>query len=509
MAEVDELQRKLSITDEPRLKEAQQQRDQASARIVSLKREIATINGEVAKYKGETQTAEQRIKAAEAAEQDAEGPKIDPARVLPAFERARAAFRQQPDIERLAALQTQCGNLLNAMSSTPATKDRVRGIDCDPKQAAEAAARVFALNAGLVAFQANCAGGSKLPENATTDVLLGFGRKCLQDSGLVSQESTDLGGRLQAIDMNRDDKAHRFVVTWNAFLDGNRLAYLALVLAIGVDALVFMAGLFGAAAVKSPLSDVPSPKARSAEQLEAVIENALLPHTYENAQAVLNAMRPMAPDGGFTQRIAVHDDDPHARDLHRVLNAGATIGAVRHVAGETYELRSELFEYISQVAKKAFAADKSHVALADLERIVAVALLPDVKDNVETVLRYVHPIEDRPTLLEKVGLKERHDFTAEIKLDDVDRNDKKIVRNALNAGATMEAVQRASNSHYYISRDFYKTLARIRARFLVSPRRTRCWPGTFKRPLMTARADASTADAARHQRHQKPSRQHR
>ena len=304
---------------------------------------------------------------------------------------------------------------------------------------------------------------------------------------------TDLGERLQAIDMNRDDKAHRFVVTWNAFQDGNRLAYLALVLAIGVDALVFMAGLFGAASVKSPLSDVPSFKARSAEQLQAVIDTALLPHTYENAQAVLNAMRPMAPDGGFTQRIAVHDDDPHARDLHRVLNAGATIGAVRHVAGETYELRSELFEYISQVAKKAFAADKSHVALADLERIVAVALLPDVKDNVETVLKYVHPIEDRPTLLEKVGLKERHDFTAEIKLDEVDRNEKKVVRNALNAGATMEAVQRASNSHYYISRDFYKTLARIRGRFLVSAAPEALLARhEASRPLLSARADAST-----------------
>ena len=388
--------------------------------------------------------------------------------MLPAFERARSAFRQQPDTERLAGLQTQCGNLLNAMLSTPAAKDRVRAIDCDPKNAAEAAARLFALNAGLVAFQATCAGGSKLPQDATTDALLGFGRNCLQDSGLVSQESTDLGARLQAIDMNRDDKAHRFVVTWNAFLDGNRLAYLALVLAIGVDALVFMAGLFGAASVKSPLSDVPSFKARSAEQLQAVIDTALLPHTYENAQAVLNAMRPMAPDGGFTQRIAVRDDDPHARDLHRVLNAGATIGAVRHVAGETYELRSELFEYISQVAKKAFAADKSHVALADLERIVAVALLPDVKDNVETVLRYVHPIEDRPTFLEKVGVKERPEFTAEIDLGEVDRSDKKVVRNALNAGASMEAVQRVNNSHYYISRDFYKTLARIRGRFLVS-----------------------------------------
>ena len=86
------------------------------------------------------------------------------------------------------------------------------------------------------------------------------------------------------------------------------------------------------------------------------------------------------------------------------------------------------------------------MALADLERIVAVALLPDVKENVDTVLKYVHPIQDRPTLLEKVGLKERHDFTSEIKLDEVDRNDKKVVRNALNAGATMEAVQRPTTA---------------------------------------------------------------
>ena len=52
-----------------------------------------------------------------------------------------------------------------------------------------------------------------------------------------------LGAKLSAIDLSRDDKAHRFVVTWNAFLDGNRLAYLSLILAIGVDGLVFMSGL--------------------------------------------------------------------------------------------------------------------------------------------------------------------------------------------------------------------------------------------------------------------------
>src|SRR6185312_6752637 len=141
-------------------------------------------------------------------------------------------------------------------------------------------------------------GGAKLPQNASTDELLGFGRQCLQDSGLVSQESTDIGGRLQAIDMNRDDKAHRFVVTWNAFLDGNRLAYLALILAIGVDSLVFMSGLFGAQALRSPLSDVPSPKARSAHQLEAIIEAALLPDTFNKARLAREAMHPMEPVDG-------------------------------------------------------------------------------------------------------------------------------------------------------------------------------------------------------------------
>ena len=44
-----------------------------------------------------------------------------------------------------------------------------------------------------------------------------------------ARTSADVGARLSGIDMNRDDKAHRFVVTWNAFLDGNRLAYLALI----------------------------------------------------------------------------------------------------------------------------------------------------------------------------------------------------------------------------------------------------------------------------------------
>ena len=92
--------------------------------------------------------------------------------------------------------------------------------------------------------------------------------KCLSDSGLPSKETDELRTKISYVEMNRDDKAHRFVVTWNAFQDGNRLAYLALAIAIGIDSLIFMTGLFGANAVRSPLSDVPSMKARNSQQLK-------------------------------------------------------------------------------------------------------------------------------------------------------------------------------------------------------------------------------------------------
>jgi hypothetical protein len=382
--------------------------------------------------------------------------------VLPAFEKARAAFRQQPDTERLAALQQQCTHLLGAMSSTQATKEKVRAIDCDPKQAAEASARVFALNAGLVAFQKNCAGGDKLARYETTDALLGFGRRCLQDSGLISKDSTDIGARLAAIDMNRDDKAHRFVVTWNAFLDGNRLAYLSLILAIGVDALVFMSGLFGANALRSPLSDVPSPKARSAHQLEAIIEAALLPDTFSKARLAREAMHPIAPVDGYTNMVRLNELDPesaaHVRD---VLNAGATIGAVRqsHRGGE-YLVRAELYEFLCEVIKKQLKnrpdETRRGLELNELEKRMTEALLPDVKATADAVLQHLHPID------------EKNGFTSELFMSEVSPDHMRPVRNVLTAGSSLRVVQRdrSDRDRYYLHSELYKTLARIRARAL-------------------------------------------
>ena len=386
MAELGTLQDQYKIKQE-RTKDAQKRLVAVESRIAQIERELSTIDGDLAKLKGEAYTAEQRIKQAEAVNADDESAKLDPARVLPAFERARAAFRQQPDIERLGALQLQCSQLVSAMLNAQATKDRVRAIDCDPKQAAEAAARVFALNAGIAAFHANCAGGDKLAQRTTTDGLLAFGRKCLQDSGLISKDSADVGARLSSIDMNRDDKAHRFVVTWNAFLDGNRLAYLSLTLAIGVDLLVFMSGLFGAQALRSPLSDVPSPKARSAHQLEAIIEAALLPDVFKNARLTLSAMHPREPVDGFTNEVRLYELDPEsASQVRDVLNAGATIGAVRETDTRGhYLVRSELHTFLSDVVKRELKRKPEEtergLGLDRLEKRIREALMPYVLGN--------------------------------------------------------------------------------------------------------------------------------
>ena len=221
-----------------------------------------------------------------------------------------------------------------------------------------------------------------------------------------------------------------------------------------------MAGLFGANAVRSPLSDVPSSKARSAQQLEAIIDTALLPHKLDSARLVLGVMQPITPDEGYTAEIIIHDDDPHAADMRRVMNAGATIGAVRqpYPGHPRYEIRAELFEYLSIVAKREFEANKQHVAMAEMERVISVALLPDIGANAEIVLSHLNPIR------EDAG------FMAEVRMDDVGTEHVRVVRNALNAGATFDRVQRAGKegTHYFVHGDFYRILARIRGRMLAS-----------------------------------------
>ena len=102
MGDLGKLQAAYKIQDD-RVKDAKKRLDTAETRISQIKRELASIDGELAKYKGEEETAEQRIKHVAGERRGRrQAQRVDPARVLPAFETARADFRQQPDAERLA-----------------------------------------------------------------------------------------------------------------------------------------------------------------------------------------------------------------------------------------------------------------------------------------------------------------------------------------------------------------------------------------------------------------------
>ena len=126
MGDLSKMQAAYKIQDD-RVKDAKKRLDTAEGRIAQIKRELASIDGELAKYKGEEETAGQRIRMAQEnlAGEDAEQ-RVDPGRVLPAFETARAEFRQHPNAERLAEVQQRCSQLYSAMFAADVTKPKVR-----------------------------------------------------------------------------------------------------------------------------------------------------------------------------------------------------------------------------------------------------------------------------------------------------------------------------------------------------------------------------------------------
>ncbi len=459
--ELDQLQDAYKIQEE-RVRDSQKRLTQADGRIAQIGRELAVVDGDIAKLKGEAETAQQRIAVAQTVKSDDEGmPKVDPARVRLSFERAHTEFRRTPTLENLSALALQCSQLHGAMASTPATKSRVTDIDCDPKQAVESAAKVFALNVGIVNFARACAGGDKLPVAGGTDAMLDFGRRCLQDSGLPSRDSGEMAAKISGIDLNRDDKAHRFVVTWNAFVDGNRLAYLALAIAIAIDSLVFMSGLFGANALRSPLTEIEDRGEMTADQLEATIDATLgeTAHPRATLSALLSAMHPVRDHAydGFTSELILDEHEPLVDEMRQVIVAGSVIGAVRRVGDSRtqYLVHSGLARYLAVAQRKPWVVKAADVERKELVNVIGVALHPDPPHNAEIVLSYLHPISDS----------ER--FSAETYpfRDIADREHRRLVMKTLGAGATVPgAVERENdNGRYLVSTHFYKTLLLMRA----------------------------------------------
>ena len=428
-------------------------------RIATVRAEVAQIDGDLAKLKGESETATQMIAVTKTAGGGDQPQMSDPSATAAALDRARQSFRQKPDQATLTNLQAMCTTLQGVSLKVPTLVNEAAAVDCDPKQATEAAAPVFALNNGLIAYEQNCVGGERLPQTGGTDALLRFGRKCLQDSGLSSRDSAPLAARLSSLDLSRDDKAHGFVVTINAFTDGNRLAYLALAIALGIDSLILMSALFGAASVRSPLTDLDGVTDLTAEQLEAAIDATLL-QTAEPARtlsALLQAQRPLAGTNGYTSEIWIDDRNPLADEMRAVLTAAASIGAVRPFGdGRTqFQIKTGFSRYIAVAQKKKWPKKSEEASRRELMSVIGVALMPDPVKAAGEVIEELHPISDLDG------------FAAELNVRDLAEPSRQpLIRGVIGAGATVAgAVLRDQrvDGRYFVSNDFYKSLLLMRA----------------------------------------------
>ncbi len=349
--EVTRINIEIQAIDE-QLRSASQSLDELENRHIELNAKVVQIDRDIARLSSLEKSARERINLQQELGQISSGVSLDTTGGLKVLEQELNSFRQQPLRQTLINIQQSCVSLIQAVGEIEVLKEKTGDINCNPFESGEITGQVFAMNANLLKYQTICGKEANIPDG--TDALLKFGQQCVLISGLTGADTQSFRLLLNRMALNRDDKAHRFVVTWNSFVDGNRLAYLALVIALAIDGLVFMTGLFGANAIVSPLADSPRARNRPVARLEEIVDNALLPDKARAAELMAGVVKPVMDenDTGFVAQIDLenlnHDEDTQIR---KILTAGAVLGLIKQEdpSSSVYLVRSELIEYIASV----------------------------------------------------------------------------------------------------------------------------------------------------------------
>ena len=456
--ELQKVVTKISIEEElvsDQLKGAKTNLDKLDREIGTARREVEAFETQIATYGSQAEAARQMLAAGEeerVGSREAVGTFSGDE-----FERSKSAFRQNPNKVLFAKLQRQCSSIFSALISVPQLKKNIQNLDCEPKDTNALASAVFAMNETVGRYDAKC-GKSAAAKSGDVDALIKHGQQCMLLSGLSGADSADFRSDFNRIELNRDDKAHRFVVTWNAFLDGNRLAYLALAIAIAVDGLVFMSGMFGANALKSPLSEGSGAKGRTAAQLDDLMESALLPNKLVSADAVLAALRPCNREG-FSQKVDISTlETESVRYVQNIINAGSVIGLVEEDENDPdiYYIRRQLYEKLSHIRQKEIRLNNSETTDHGLRQALERALLPEdqMVSNISLVMKYMLPSDAR------------EGFDLEINLTDERGDGLERVKRALTAGASFGVVKPHPDIPklgYLIKKAFHEHLDEIRA----------------------------------------------
>jgi len=212
----------------------------------SLKKQIATAELDVA-------DAEAGLKTAQAASSDPQsGLDASETQSLPGpaslpvekakLQAAQDVFGTVRTKDNWAKIEVQCNALLSLLREPPEVREKTAALRCSPPVAMRALADDLATLVNRRAeFKTVCsdAVGSK----SQFAELVAHGWTCLRAAQLDDKALED---QLLSVSQEQDKNAHTFTRTIKAFERGDTLAYIAVVIAVCLDGLIFLCGIWGA-----------------------------------------------------------------------------------------------------------------------------------------------------------------------------------------------------------------------------------------------------------------------
>ena len=372
---------------------------------------------------------------------------------------ARGSFLNWPDQDTYSALKTKCLDVTDRLHALSGGDSRT--YQCDTLAGSDTLTRILETNADLDRFNEKCAETREIAKLSAED-LFQVGQSCIGLSGLATAETTALRSNLRQVILRRDDQAHRFVVTWNAFFDTNPLAFVALFIALSIDGLVFVTGLFGANAEVSMrvLSRKTPPNERSASNTfdDVILDFAMLPDVAENARLLLDNLSPASLDlsNGLPAEINLSDMDPQsAARIRPALNTACAVGlAEKRGDGQLYGVKIELIEHLSSRLGWQRGVTGGTLVESNPEEMLGVALGRERQQIVQSILEYVQPLPpDAPFAY----VLDAFDCPEALQSQIV-----RVLNTAIAAG--MVSGDTAFNRRYFLTAAFIAMLTRLSAR---------------------------------------------
>lgn len=308
-----------------------------------------------------------------------------------ALNSAKVSFVSNPAGPAFQDLQRDCGALLTTLKSAT-HPTRMPEVTCAADNVSEFADKVFVANSTLKSFQSECGDPSKL-EGLDTNELLQVGVSCLRAVGMQSATMASFQSDLRQASLRRDDQAHRFIVTWNAFFDRNPLAFVALFIAVAMDGLIFMSGLFGAR-VRSEMLPTPEEAARGdPRHADVLLHNALQPEAPERSRLLIESIDFSEKRGDIVGHIDLGKvPASQSSALRPVLNAATVLGLARPTGNGRFEITRDLIGRVSQRIAQERDAEPAAVTALDAEDLLRLSMGRQANDIARLLLQIAKPL---------------------------------------------------------------------------------------------------------------------